>query len=209
MAVAALRSPGFAEFFGGERASIRAVLGTLFHDIGKPDAAAIREGKLTFYNHSDVGAEKVRAIAERLKFAAAGVDPTQLAWLVKMHLVPNMLRLDEVKPATLHKHFLVDPELGRDLCHVAYADAAATIHDDGVTDFATLRATMGAVARLASVHGTGGPRPLLSGEEIMALLGIAPGPQVGELRTALWEAQLAGEIATKEDAEQFIKKGRP
>jgi putative nucleotidyltransferase with HDIG domain len=205
MALAALASPGFSAFFAGERPSLRAVLGALFHDIAKPDTAAVRDGKLTFYGHPDVGAEKVLVIAERLRLSSAGVDPARLAWLVKMHLVPNMLRLDEVRPATLHRHFLRDPALGRDLLHLAYADAAATIHEDGAADFATLRAVRGEVERLATEHGTGEPRPLLGGDEIMALLGLSPGPDVRAIKDALWEAQLSGEIATKDGALRFLR----
>jgi tRNA nucleotidyltransferase/poly(A) polymerase len=208
MALAAFGSSEFANFFDGERASLRAVLGTLFHDIAKPDTAAIRDGRLTFYGHPDVGAEKALAIAERLKLSTMGVAPAELAWLVKMHLVPNMLRLDEVRPATLHRHFLADPELGRDLLHMAYADAAATVHEDGVTDFATLRAVKDAVGALARAHGTGAPRPLLGGDEIMAILGIGPGTAVRDAKAALWEAQLAGEVTTKDDAERFVRTRR-
>ncbi len=207
LAVAALQSPAFQEFFPHETASPRAVLATLFHDIAKPDTAAIRDGKLTFHGHSELGAEKTQTIAERLKFSSAswaGIDPASLAWLVKMHLVPNSLDLSEVRPATLHKHFLADPVLGRDLLHLAYADAAATIHEDGITDHANLRAVKSAIEKIASEHGTGEPKLLLTGDEIMQLLHLTSGPAVGKAKAALWEAQLSGQIVTKDDAERFI-----
>ncbi len=44
------------------------------------------------------------------------------------------------------------------------------------------------------------PPPLLTGDELMAALGIAPGPEVGRLLTLVLEAQAAGEIATKDEA---------
>lgn len=47
------------------------------------------------------------------------------------------------------------------------------------------------------------PVPLLSGETIMSALQLAPGPQVGELLTALAIAQAEGCISTPEEALQF------
>jgi len=43
-------------------------------------------------------------------------------------------------------------------------------------------------------------RPLVNGHELMAALGIAPGPQVGQLLAAIGEAQAGGDITTAEDA---------
>ncbi len=47
-------------------------------------------------------------------------------------------------------------------------------------------------------------RPLLSGEEVMALLGLAPGPEVGRALKALLEAQAEGRVGTKEEARAFL-----
>jgi hypothetical protein len=50
-------------------------------------------------------------------------------------------------------------------------------------------------------------RALLSGDAIARLTGLAPGPEVGRLKRALLEAQLRGEIATREEAERFVSEG--
>lgn len=47
---------------------------------------------------------------------------------------------------------------------------------------------------------------LLSGDEVMALLGIGQGPAVGEAMERLREAESIGEVATPEEARAFIKK---
>jgi hypothetical protein len=44
------------------------------------------------------------------------------------------------------------------------------------------------------------PAPLVSGDDLIAELELAPGPRVGELLEAIREAQSAGEIATREEA---------
>ena len=50
------------------------------------------------------------------------------------------------------------------------------------------------------------PAPLLSGDDLMAELGLARGKRVGELLEAIREAQAAGEVATREEALTFAKK---
>ena len=50
---------------------------------------------------------------------------------------------------------------------------------------------------------------LLDGRDVMDLLGIGPGPQVGRLLDAVDEARAAGEITTREAALELIKKRSP
>jgi hypothetical protein len=52
----------------------------------------------------------------------------------------------------------------------------------------------------------GKPKPLLSGDEVIKLLKIDPGPEVGSAISALVESQALGEIKTKEEATEFILK---
>jgi tRNA nucleotidyltransferase/poly(A) polymerase len=47
-------------------------------------------------------------------------------------------------------------------------------------------------------------RPLLTGDEIVQLAKIEPGPAVGELKRKLIEAQLEGTVKTKEEAAHFV-----
>lgn len=50
-----------------------------------------------------------------------------------------------------------------------------------------------------------GAEPLLSGEQIQVIAGIEPGPAVGRGKRALLEAQLRGEVTTREAAEAYVK----
>ncbi|HKS25904.1 MAG TPA: hypothetical protein VJZ76_24150 [Thermoanaerobaculia bacterium] len=47
-------------------------------------------------------------------------------------------------------------------------------------------------------------RPLLTGDEIARLAKIEPGPRVGELKRTLIEAQLAGRVKTRDEAEGLV-----
>jgi tRNA nucleotidyltransferase/poly(A) polymerase len=48
-------------------------------------------------------------------------------------------------------------------------------------------------------------RSLLNGEEIAAITGVAAGAQLGKIKRALVEAQIAGTVCTRDDAERFVR----
>jgi hypothetical protein len=45
---------------------------------------------------------------------------------------------------------------------------------------------------------------LLTGGEIAELTGIAPGAELGQIKRALLEAQIRGEVKTHAEAEAFV-----
>ncbi len=47
--------------------------------------------------------------------------------------------------------------------------------------------------------------PLLTGKEIMDILGLKPSPKVGEIKSMLIKAQIEGIVKTKEQAINFVK----
>ena len=49
-------------------------------------------------------------------------------------------------------------------------------------------------------------KALLDGNEIAAITGIEAGPRLGSMKRALLEAQLRGEVRTREEAEAFVRK---
>src|SRR5690606_29344509 len=48
--------------------------------------------------------------------------------------------------------------------------------------------------------------PLLTGDDVMALLGIPPGPRVGEALRLVAEARAVGDVASREDAERLLRR---
>ncbi len=208
LALSKLSGPEFDARFPGERCGAEEALAVLYHDSGKPMTAVREADKLSFYGHEEKGAGFVRSAAERLKLASytgADISPDRLAWLVRNHLFPNLVRVGEVKKTTLAKYFLADRQLGRELLHLAFADASASIPAGGRPDLSNLDALMKAVAALESQVGPKGPTKLLSGGEVMSALGLQPGPEVGRILEALTEAQLQGIVTTAEEAREFLK----
>jgi len=48
-------------------------------------------------------------------------------------------------------------------------------------------------------------RPLLTGNEIAQITGIQPGKELGRVMRALLEAQVRGEVTTKDQATEFVR----
>ncbi len=50
------------------------------------------------------------------------------------------------------------------------------------------------------------PAPLLNGNDLIGLFDLKPGPRIGELLEGLREAQVVGEIGSREEAERWVHK---
>ena len=48
---------------------------------------------------------------------------------------------------------------------------------------------------------------LLSGDDVMQILNIKPSKKLGEIMNALTEAQISGDVITREHAIEFVKRG--
>ena len=57
-------------------------------------------------------------------------------------------------------------------------------------------------------RASGPPKPPLRGNELARELGIAPGPELGEIMSALAEARYTGAAATREEAIEFARRLR-
>src|SRR5207249_2753463 len=67
----------------GPNPSFPLAMGTLLHDVGKPQAAVLTEEKYTFYHHEHIGAKMADEIALRLKLSNS--ERERIVWLVDKH----------------------------------------------------------------------------------------------------------------------------
>ena len=58
----------------------------LFHDLGKPAAQAVRNNRITLYNHDRIGADLLAQIARRCKWRVK--DRNSIVLMVKEHMRP-------------------------------------------------------------------------------------------------------------------------
>ncbi|MBZ9714682.1 HD domain-containing protein [Deinococcus multiflagellatus] len=173
----------------------------LLHDVGKPRTHTRDPdtGRQSFHGHDKVGAALTTQILTRLKLP--GDDIRHAAALVGAHMVPLPATEREAR-RFVHRRREVLP----DLLSVMLADREAA--RGPASSEASRRAYAQAMDRvLAALEAQPSPPPpLLRGEAIMALLGVPPGPRVGQAARALGEAAALGEVHTPEEARAFVQR---
>lgn len=164
-------------------------LAALFHDVGKPATA---KGDGTFVGHEEVGAEITQRALERLRFAQKDIEA--VTHLVRLHLRPVFYREEWTDGAVRRLARDAGPLIQR-LMLLARADIAASAypHPEKLYDLQ---------ARLERVMAERPSRlePLISGEDVMRIRGIGPGPEVGRLKQKLEELVIDGEVPPDRDA---------
>lgn len=178
-------------------------LAALLHDAGKVDTSKLLEdGRLTFPNHSEAGQAYVSEIAGRMKISKG--EESYLKNLVGNHLYPLYLFVNQpVGPAAIHRFF---NKLGKDVTDVlllTLADLTATyIAGERAHDLARYRSFTGDLLNKYYFEAqTYVNLPdLVKGEDLMAALGLTPSKKLGELLRKISEAQVRGEITSKEEA---------
>ncbi len=166
--------------------------GCLLHDIAKP-LCVKREGeKVTFYGHTERGAEIAIEILKRLKQSRAVWE--RVAYLVKNHL--RHTQAPKMRLSTL-KRFLGEEGIA-ELLELTRIDALASSGDLQSFNFCRQKLVE---LKHEEIH----PEPLLRGKDLIAM-GLAPGPLFQEILRQLEEHQLEGEIKTREQAMEWVTK---
>ena len=171
---------------------------TLLHDIGKPATRGPGEdGRIHFYGHARLGQRLAQTALARLHQPRALAD--RVGSLVRYHMLP-LPRGEREARRFVHRRGTLLP----DLLKLMIADREAArgpLASEGRRQAYRL-----ALARvLAILDEPTAAAPLLDGETVMRLLGIPPGPRVGEALRLLREAEAVGDIATTEDAEALLR----
>lgn len=178
------------------------VLGALFHDIAKPRTKSVEpDGRVRFFGHERVGADMTKNIMKRLRFSSSDISKVS-------SLVQNHMRLGSANPLTTSaaRRLVRDmSELTEILILLTECDSRAIGRIPKEIDFEEVR------ERVSKVKTVGGKRVLaspLDGEEIMNLLKIPAGPEVGRWKKRLEEAVIEEEIAIgdKEGAKKLLKR---
>jgi poly(A) polymerase len=182
-------------------------LAALLHDVAKPETRTEIDGRVRFIGHDTAGARRVAGIAARFRLSrdAARV----LERLVAEHLRP--MHLAQAGTITRRARFRFFRALGaeaRDLLLLALADSAAL---DGAAPLAVWAGAGGDVVRAlmagADEEVAAALAPaLLRGEDVMAALNVAPGPEVGRLLALAREAQALGLVSTRDEALALLRR---
>jgi len=180
-------------------------LAALLHDIGKPKTRAFEDdGKVSFHFHEVVGARMARARLKALRYDKSTVE--DVSRLVELHLrfhgyaegawTDSAVRryVRDAGPLLERLHALT-----RSDCTTRNRTKAARLqraYDSLVTRIEQLRAQ----EEIDAI------RPDLDGTEIMAVLGIPPGPVVGKAYKYLLELRLDRGPVAKDEAEAELRR---
>jgi poly(A) polymerase/tRNA nucleotidyltransferase (CCA-adding enzyme) len=155
-------------------------LAGLLHDVGK----APTEAGGHFIGHEAVGADLVEARLRALAFS--GSDVARVGHLVRHHMV--LYTPDWTDAAVRRFLRRVGPDRVDDVIALRRADTAASAGPDA-RDAAAAELTR----RLATIRQTAvlsTAQLAVNGQDVMAELGLTPGPEVGRVLDALFQAVL-------------------
>ena len=166
--------------------------GCLLHDVAKPLCARRDGDRLTFYGHTEQGAEIAEEILKRLKRSRATWE--RVVYLVRNHL--RHTQAPKMRLSTL-KRFLGEENID-ELLELTRIDALAANGDLQYYDFCKQKQ---AELSIEEIH----PEPLLRGRDLIAM-GFTPGPIFQDILKQVEEAQLSGELVTREEAMAWVEK---
>lgn len=197
---------GLGEPIAGEDLEIL-MWAALLHDAGKAATAARGEdGEMHFHGHE---IESARIAARFLQdFRVAGRIIDKVVLLVRNHLRLILLSTgSEATERAIRRLVHATKEDTPQLCRLAMADLEGAGGERAAQRRDGLRRL---VARAMTVTASDGarvmaPPQLLSGEEVMGILGIAPGPRVGAVMRWLTRLQVDQRIATREEAVALLR----
>lgn len=182
-------------------------LAGLLHDIGKPETWVITpEGKHTFIGHDKLGAEMIAPLAKRMKWSR----PLErfMEKLVRWHLRPG--HLFQQGPPTDKARYRFYKTIGAELPELivlAMADFRSTCGPGLQVGRKQAEENLFELLNQFSVYQIGQKNEyrFLDGNAIMKLLGIKPGPVIGQLLDELLEAQALGEVTDEAQAASFVQ----
>lgn len=185
--------------------------GALVHDIGKPATRGVHDGWVTFFGHDREGVEIVGGLCGRLR---ASRDLTRHLQALTLHhlrlgfLVPEA----PLPPRRVHDYLRATEPVAADVTLLSVADRLAARGSAPLAAGEAVEAHLGLAREMLAAaldwRRDGPPEPLLRGDELAAELGIAEGPELGELLAELEAAQYAGEVTTREQAIERLRRAR-
>lgn len=163
-------------------------LAALLHDIGKPDTRKIEPGGVSFHFHEVVGARMARDRLRALGFPKQVVADVEK--LVKLHLRFHGYGPGTASPWTdsaVRRYVTASGPLLDRLHALVRSDSTTRNARKAAALQRAYDALEARIAALREQEEVDAIRPDLSGEQIMAALGVPPGPLVGRAYRHLLE----------------------
>lgn len=195
--------------FGGFSRLAHLKLAALMHDIGKFSTWTIEPdtGRHRFIKHEDVGARLAIPILKKMCFSNKQID--YISYIIKKHMYPTaVVSAPELNDKVMMRYVRKSADNAIDTIIIAKADRVSAqgpeITKELVEENITLLDKL--LQFYLNTKETLTPLPkLIDGRDVMSILNINPSPILGKILNELHEAQISGDILTKDDAVRFIK----
>ena len=169
--------------------------GTLLHDVGKPATFRVAPDRIRFDGHVEVGVKIAEEICGRLRFSKH--DAAQVLALVDNHM--RFGHVTRMKESTLKK-FMRLPGFDE---HLALHRADSLASHGILSTYEFLQKKLTEIP-----PDTIRPVALVTGDDLIAA-GYIPGARFREILDAVEDAQLEGQLDSREAALEFVKRMFP
>ena len=164
-------------------------LAALLHDIGKPRTRKFEgDGRVSFHHHEVVGARMTKKRMQALRFSNEMID--EVSGLVELHLRFHGYGTGDWTDSAVRRYVRDAGPLLTRLHKLTRADSTTRNRRRAIALQRTYDHLEERIAELAAQEELAAIRPDLDGQQIMAILQIAPGPVVGEAYRFLMDLRL-------------------
>ena len=181
----------------------------LMHDIAKPPTKKFDEKVgWTFHGHEEKGSRWMKYIFKRMKLPNSKLDYVRK--LVRLHLRPIALISDDVTDSAIRRFVVALGEDLEDMITLCRADITSKNPNKVTRYLSNYDKVMEKVRDVKERDKLREFQSPVHGEEIMNVFNIPPSRKVGDIKTAIEEAILEGEIGNNyEEAFTYMMKIKP
>jgi poly(A) polymerase len=176
----------------------------LMHDVGKPRTRKfLGDGTVTFHHHDVVGAKLTRKRMKALRFSNDEIDA--VSRLVELHLRFHGYGTGEWTDSAVRRYVRDAGDQLERLHILTRADSTTRNRRKAERLRRAYDDLEERVARLAEQEELDALRPDLDGNQIMRILGIGPGPEVGRAYKHLMELRMDRGPMSEEEATEELR----
>src|ERR1700754_1864772 len=180
-------------------------MAALMHDVGKPATKAVSpDGRVSFHHHEVVGARMTKQRMKAMRYPKDVI--ADVVELVALHLRFYGYGRGEWTDSAVRRYVTDAGPLLPRLHKLTRSDVTPRNRRQAAQLAADYDALEDRIARIAAEEDLARVRPDLDGNAIMELLGVRPGPVVGEAWRYLKELRLDRGPLTRDEAEAELFK---